>query len=406
LTSLLATALAQSAFEYEVIPTNNVGATTVGAQTGTAFEMHERNAAVQKIDVWTVNENGVVGGDSVIGSIRVTFSNAKSMSQGAPRTGDPQKSITFEQGERLMGDVTMSVGRLSDGTMRLGLLRFTTSMGKMFNAGTQNAIQLQFPSGDSYLMGFFGTAGTDIDRLGLFMMKPLASEKLVNTTYDISPNPNQSPDSLKTEAFSSRGRTDSTVTITYEKVESFSKEWSVMNSFSRTLGIEVSGKIPVVDISISTSIELTQSSESTETSNMVSETKRTEQRVLTNPACTAGTHTIIDFKYRSPIPFKGTLQYRFKDGTSLDIPVDGTLKSTYVSATNSTTTGVRITEGVCGEDVAPSSPIAAPSPSAPIISPSAPIISPSAPIISPILNPLAIPGPNPPNNDGTISTLV
>ena len=329
-------------FEYEVKAASGDGITNVGGGEGTSFELHERNAAVKKLDVFFEA--------NIIQALRVTFSNDKTAQVGDIRTGPPDKSFTFEPGEKLKGNIILTGNGI--GT-RLGFIQFTTSKDKMFEAGnSQAARQFTLSSGNSYLMGFHGKAGSDIDNLGIYLMKPLQSEKLVNTVYDIPLKPSASEDSLRNEAFVNMSPEPQKVTIRYQKVESTSSEWTITESFSATLGIEVSGGIPEV-ADVSTSLEISVSSESTQTSGMSTEITNEETRELTNPGCTKGTHRIVDFKFKSPVPYKGDLLYTFQDQTTLSIPVTGTLKSVFVSDTNVTTSVEPITGGICGAPMAP-----------------------------------------------------
>jgi hypothetical protein len=252
--------------------------------------------------------------------------------------------------------------------------------------------EFNFPSGGSYLMGFWGAAEQDIDNLGIYMMKPLQSEEIVNTTYTIVKNPNREPKSLKKEEFTNNTPEPTKLTLAYEKTTSSTKSWTTTNSFSSKSGLKVSGKIPVVDISIEASLELTESTESSATNEVFMETKSTETREINTPGCSKGMVNIVNFEYREPVEYSGQLKYTFKDnGGSFSLPVSGTYQSVYVSETKTVLDFDPIAGGLCaGTPVASpvmDTPVAAPVVGSPV---AAPVVG--APVAAPVVGtPVAAP---------------
>jgi len=120
------------------------------------------------------NHNGIK-------AIRVRYFNSLTdYSAGDPESAAGFESIEFKPGETLIGDVVMSGNGF--GT-RVGYLKFETSGGRTFEVGQDDHHKYLFNSGNSFLSGFGGKAGSDIDQMFVIFWKPVKGIRVKDIEY-------------------------------------------------------------------------------------------------------------------------------------------------------------------------------------------------------------------------------
>ena len=80
----------------------------------------------------------------------------------------PAQDFTFKAEEKVVGDLTICVD--SGDVKNISCLEFETSLKRKFSVGNLNTTQYKFGSKNSYLMGFYGKASSQINQLGAYFM--------------------------------------------------------------------------------------------------------------------------------------------------------------------------------------------------------------------------------------------
>merc|ERR1740121_997564 len=173
-----------SLWSYQSWPLINGGVGCIGGCGGTEVFVNHYGGTVQSLTVW--QEYWWLD----LKAIQVTYHDGHVAYFGNPSQGVNAASFTFYPGEYLVGDFRISS---SWNGGRAAFMGFETSMGRRFDFGDSGQHQFRFPTGGAYLAGFSGAVGSEIDRLGAFFWKPIASIEYINLNYPTLPIPIGSP---------------------------------------------------------------------------------------------------------------------------------------------------------------------------------------------------------------------
>ena len=351
--------------DYEIVVgdkiNNNIWTGNV-AGGGDFYDVHDVDGGspVKTLSVW-------LNGDSVKG-IRVGFFSGASSLIGAQAAGSANVEFEFQVGERIKGEIILTGNGKGE---RLGSIEFKTSNDRTFKAGNTKT-QFFYASGDSYLMGFHGFAKLEVDRLGLYMMKPIKSSRLIDVQYTLPAG--GPPNSIHKDTFTNAQPTGTiTGKTTYQIESSTTQEWSQTTSTGYTFSTEVSAKIPLIDGEAKIGFQVTTSDEQTRTSTQFKGETITKEFENTVGACKTAACTIVWFTLKGDIEFTGKIQYVFADDTMRTVPTEGVFKAIQTTNGEGTCIETPITTGSCSDfqQTTPSpavGPVVAPSTS-PVVQP-------------------------------------
>jgi len=307
-----------SRYSYQVWARNQDGSGCIGGCGGAEFQINRNGGTIKQLMVWTDGDK-----NSHIRAIRFTYHDDHQVVKGKTEGAAGPWSFTFAPGEYVKGDVALS----GDGRgRRLGSIRFSTTQGRTFDVGMRSPKRYLFPSGDSYIAGFMGRAGNDIDMLGPVFWKPIKSITMENLTYptlDALPrlsSPKQLVgrsycNSLPFPVNAPTEKANRTVT------EGFETCFNMTSSMQFAGHVKISGTIPIIKKDVEKDIAKWDLQRKTNVSNCKSETK-TVNMTLVFPGIEIPAYTKFDFMHLQfsgkldRVPFEGKLRVRFSDGTS------------------------------------------------------------------------------------------
>jgi len=165
--------------EWQQWPLSWEGGAHVGGSGGDEFQINNYDSIVKTLLVWF--GDGMPG--SFITSIQVTYEDGHSVRKGLPQ-GSPWH-FTFRAGEWIVGDLRLSSSCHAGG--RLGSIGFTTNFNRTWDAGAPSR-QYFFPTGGTavravHMAGLSGSAGGEIDRLGVIFWKPIRGSSFLHIEY-------------------------------------------------------------------------------------------------------------------------------------------------------------------------------------------------------------------------------
>lgn len=312
-----------SVYHYERKPKDQAGSSLIGGCGGEKFLYHSYGSAVEHIKAW---KGGASDG---LKAIYFQTFDGQTFTIGQIPVGPPTKEFTFKVGERLKGNMILTGNGI--GT-RTGYIKFQTSLGNTFEVGNQKTNYI-YDSKDSYLMGFFGTHGADVDTLGFLLMKELENQYLSDVDYELASVSLSQPIRFREVEFTNPHNVEDTVVERIEQEMSTTKEWSVAGSFSFTYSSSVEAGVPgaaETTTGWSISVGVTASYTNTKFESNVNSNEYT----AVVPACSYGNIDWTYFESTQPVSFRGALVYEFKDGsTPLRIDVDGVYKGVITGTT-------------------------------------------------------------------------
>ncbi|PZD94022.1 hypothetical protein DNH61_21320 [Paenibacillus sambharensis] len=134
-----------------------------GGDGGTAFNFLGNSAPATARPV-----SVTLRGASRLDAVSMTYANGTALASGG--TGGTEAALTLGSGEYFTSALVYQ--NTYNGSSRIFYLELTTNQGRKVSAGTKSgtATTLTAPAG-SYITGFFGRAGTNIDKLGLVYKK-------------------------------------------------------------------------------------------------------------------------------------------------------------------------------------------------------------------------------------------
>jgi len=314
-------------FSNERWPTDDSGGGCTGGCSGAPFTVHKEGAIVRAIHVWS--------GSNSIAAIQISYFNSlDDVTVGTPANGPTSKSITFQPGETLKGDVTLS----GDGHGNvLGYIAFSTSAGQNFAAGNSGHTKYVYDSGNSFISGILGLQGDYIYSLAFLFWKPIQSLYYVGVSYPtldsqakvLSPtviasqefcNDNDVP-----RPFAGLPTQQAKVTTGHDSCFSASATETFGMSLSVTAGVPA---IESEKTTMSWSISGTQSFKNCDQHSTSSTS------TLNFPSPSIAAHTRTSYQYTqwqgvlSSLPFTATLQVKFVDGSSINRTETGNYKGT------------------------------------------------------------------------------
>lgn len=315
-----------SMWSYQQWPRAQDGAGCIGGCGGGEFQINPRfGATLKSLTVWTANSSS----NSHIRAIRFTFDDNQRFVVGNAVGGGGPWTFTFQPGETVRGDLRLS----GNGRGQvLGSIGFQTSAGRSFAVGMTSPNRYLFPTGNAYMAGFMGAAGSDVDRLGVIFWKPIRSIAYDSLTYPTLHTLSRirSPDSVATRTYcNSAPFTLPFIQETQRRLVRTGSETCVETSASAqfSTSITVRGGIPAV-----TQVESEARWEvSASTSFKNCETRLEEhERTLDFPALNMPARSRIDFVFSQwsgrlrDLPFRAVLRITLNDGTNFSRAETGT----------------------------------------------------------------------------------
>lgn len=314
-----------SRYSYQVWPRNQNGGGCVGGCGGAEFQINRHGGTIKEMMVWT----GTNDKNSHIKAIRFTYHDNHRVVKGDSRGGGGPWTFRFNPGEYVVGDVALS----GDGRgRRLGSIRFGTSLGRTFDVGMRSPFRYLFPSGNSYITGFMGRAGSDIDQLGFVFWKPITSITYESITYPTLQTLARirAPARVESRTYCNAAPIPlpSAERWIFENVttgENSCLESNMSTQFSAS--VRVSGGIPIVKEFNGEAHWNVSASRSQQNCRNYS---RTVAVNLTFPGISVPANTRFEYTYSqwkgtlNRLPFVATLNIRMNDGTSFKRRETGT----------------------------------------------------------------------------------
>lgn len=328
-----------SLHSYETIPVSQAGFSCIGGDRGSGFVFHDFGTTVKTIRAWA----GYKVPNGGLRALFVELYNGKVKVFGKIPAAGPDAQITLSPGETITGSII--IGGNGIGT-RAGYIYFKTSAGQEFEIGKFHT-PYYFHSGESFLTGFFGNHGSDIDNLGVIMMKPLKSGRMYNLNYPTLESYNQGlqPQVYK-GTFCNIGSVKQTQKAVFTKSEGEKRIWKSSISFEFGMSIAVEGSVPVVG-KVNEKFSWKLGTSSTYTKQV--ETIQTQQMefpvVVSEFSSVSAQFTWFDSKVN--LPYTATLEYTFADGTVSKFNVDGIFDGAYISNVDVVFESRSLEEGNC-----------------------------------------------------------
>lgn len=353
--------------ENEVVVTNSAGGGCIGGCGGEGFglQCHDKKlGVVQSLTVWhgTSHEDKNNG----LKALRIKyFDGISPVSVGDPSSAEGFETIEFKPGETIIGDVILSGNGF--GT-RVGYMKFETSAGQKFEVGQDDHHKYLFSSGNSFISGFGGRAGSDIDQLYVIFWKPVKSIRVKDISYPSldSMTKTKSPtvlaqqdycnDNAEERAFQGR-------TIVKEELQGSDACYKF--GFSENYGakLEMSASLPEL---VSLKGEAHWDVGATQNFDNC-EKKSTKTTVtLSFPSPTIKAHTRTSYRYTqwqgklSALPFTATMMITFVDGSTVFREEKGEYKGTDYCTVQQTWTHEEHDVEACGLDFNASHPVQGP----------------------------------------------
>lgn len=158
---------------YEQFLRTNKNMNWVGGCGGTFFDLSMYPAGVvESIEVWHERR--------FWNKLKVKWFNQRSEKEAGKQGGDRSK-FTFKRGEKVKGNIRVGTSPFLGG--RFSYLKLITDKGRTFAAGSGTENYYTMFSGNSFLSGFRGAGGSDIDALGIMMWKPIKRVSLIDVLY-------------------------------------------------------------------------------------------------------------------------------------------------------------------------------------------------------------------------------
>jgi len=316
---------------YEHWPSNDAGGGCVGGCGGSDFYHHQPKGVVRSLTVWY---NGHVDENSGVKAIRLEyFNDLNTYVYGHSEAGPSSKTIRFQPGETIVGDVTLSGNGFGS---RLGFIQFSTSAGQHFAAGQDSHTKYLFPSGNSFISGVAGKSGWDIDQLAFIFWKPLKGLQYLDISYPTldSLSKTKSPKVVASFNYCNDNDVERPFASSSRNVaETTGSDSCFTASFSETIGasLTVEASIPdLADVSAETHWEMSAQQEFT---NCHQHSETTTQEVHF-PALTLAAHKRTEYQYTqwqgslSSLPFTATLRMAFTDGSTYQTTESGSYQGT------------------------------------------------------------------------------
>lgn len=215
----------------------------VGGCGGRLFDLSMYPAGVvESIEVWHERR--------FWNALRVKWFNQWSEKEAGKRGGSRNK-FTFKRGEKVKGDIRVGTSTFLGG--RFSYLKLSTDKGRTFEVGSGTENYYTMFSGNSFLSGFRGGGGSDIDALGIMMWKPIKSVSLIDVLYpklDVQAKI-QSPIEIGSRTYCNPNTYPSphaTVTVTKNVTEGTQACFSLGTSFEFGSSVTVSAGLPVFGV--------------------------------------------------------------------------------------------------------------------------------------------------------------
>lgn len=301
--------------------------TCVGGNGGAGFQIHRNDTTVESIVVW------LGGHGNGFHAMKIGLFNGVERLFGLiphGKSNSPTASFKFKPGEFLVGTLTISDN--GHGT-RVGYLYFKTSLGRTFEVGTLRR-PYYFATQNSFLTGFHGSYGHEIDNLGVIMLAPVKSSKLFDVNYESTNELNQllQPKSYL-GLFCNLGSAPQSNQVSFKKTLGVKHEWEYESEFEQKYSVTIEAKVPIIkngkekedQLEIEGSFKPEIAFETTTTTSTKIETLT--QNTFSFPLIIPGNSFVKAefFWYEVPInlTFTGTMQYSLLSGKTLSYNIRG-----------------------------------------------------------------------------------
>jgi hypothetical protein len=346
------------AYAYERVPSNQAGSdplVAVGGCGGGPFSFHDstqQGSTIQEIRVWTIRDN------TLIKAIWFKLFNGETYTIGRIPEGNPAATFEFEVGETLSGSIVLTVE--NNPGVRLGHVSFQTSRGRAFTVGSAKTSYL-FDSQESFLTGFFGLHGDDVDKLGLYLTKKIRKQVITNVTYDMDQTMvPQKPEQFFSHDFKNPHLVTDKHTFDIKREISTTRQWSIEAGMTFSASLSVEAGVPLA-AKTTVGYELSVSAKASYTSTTFVSNSVQESIALDIPPCSFGQLTASFYESTDPINFSANQTIVFVDDTELVVGVKGVYTGVVASIVYTNKDGIfYYTTGVCA--VPMSSPTTGPPP--------------------------------------------
>jgi hypothetical protein len=311
---------------YENWPSNDAGGGCVGGCGGVGFYHHKSNGVISSLTVWYDTH---VDEHSGVKAIRLEyFNDLNTYVYGQPENGASSKTIRFQPGETIVGDVTLSGNGFGS---RLGFIQFSTSAGQHFAAGQDMHTKYLFPSGNSFISGVVGKKGADIDSLAFILWKPLKGLEYSDISYPTLDSLSKitSPKVVASFDYCNDNDVERPFASSSRKVEETTGSDSCFTaSFSQTFGASLTVKASIPDLAEVTGSAHWELSATQEFKNCQKHSTTTTEEV-SFPALTLAAHKQTEYRYTqwqgslSSLPFTAVLRMTFTDGSTYQTTESG-----------------------------------------------------------------------------------
>jgi len=277
---------------------------------------------VKEMRIWTGGEN------NGFTAIYITMSNGNKYSVGNIPARGPDGAITFAPGETLVGTIELCGNGI--GT-RTGYMYFKTSKGQEFKVGEEHT-PYYFESGNSFLLGFFGQAGSEIDQMGFYLMKPVKAAQLLNVNYPTldSYMVGLTPQVYKASLCNDDNSTAQSQTATFTKTVGEKRIWSITASFSVTETLQVTAGVPAVS-QVQDTFSWTVGVSASFSSEVDTTTEKSLSYPVIIPARTRMVGTFTWWDSECDVPFTASLVYTFADATTHTFYISDIFKGAYIT---------------------------------------------------------------------------
>ena len=282
-------------------------------------DVPKSGTAIRSLQVW-YDEN-------VIRGIVVVFSNETKHSYGTTSGVKSTEVFYIAPGEKFT-DL-----QLWNGKDRFGGIELRTDQNRSFSIKVGSVGEPYKPEiGSGLLIGVYGNSGTDLDCLGLALLRRVESARLFKVTYpDLEKQKvTTKPTEIKTLEYDNDLEKEQTFQFTGETSVTTSQSWSVTGSIEVGVSAEVSAGFPILaEGKVSTSLTVSASStyqrENTETKT------QSFQFPITVPANTNVKATATLYEGDIKISYEAEMKYILDSGKEFEYHVNGIYSGVAVS---------------------------------------------------------------------------
>ncbi len=215
----------------------------VGGHGGGSFkDMSDNGGHLTRIETWKSSYDG----HPMIKSIRVTFSDGSSFTQGNNSGLDNKKEAYFDDTELI---TELSLWGNGNGK-RLGRIWLRTNTGQIYDSGhTDGSTEYHARVGSGICVGIEGRAGSDVDELGFIFVKQVKQSYITDLEYPTLASDAHciQPETIRTfSAQNTHKDNDNDWNFKGSRSETKTSMWKVSRSAKIYGETSIKGKIPKI----------------------------------------------------------------------------------------------------------------------------------------------------------------